>query len=62
MWKDITDVPESIVNRLKHYFLTYKNIPGTGTPTCEITNVYGKEEAFEVIRKSRLDYQNKFLK
>ena len=62
MWKDISDVPESIINRLKHYFLTYKNIPGTGTPTCEITNVYGREEAFVVINKSREDYNNKFLK
>ena len=22
-WKDISDVPESLLNRLKHYFLTY---------------------------------------
>lgn len=59
-WKDINDVPEVLINRLKHYFLTYKNIPGSGIPTVEIANVYGKEEAHEVIRKSRLDYQNKF--
>lgn len=61
-WKEITDVPPTIMNRLKHYFLTYKNLPGATTPTCEIANVYGREEAHEVINRSREDYQNKFLK
>jgi len=27
-WQDVSDCPEAIINRLKHYFLTYKNIPG----------------------------------
>ena len=58
--KDITECKEAIVNRLKHYFLTYKNIPGTGKPTCEITQVYNREEAYEVINRSREDYKNKF--
>lgn len=60
-WKDITDCPEPIINRLKHYFLTYKNIPGTGNPTCEITHVYDRLEAYEVINRSREDYKNKFI-
>src|SRR6218665_1197107 len=59
-WKDVSDIPETILNRLKHYFLTYKNLPGEPT-TCEITGVYGKEEAYEVINRSREDYKNKFL-
>ncbi len=59
-WKDIVDVPEILINRLKHYFLTYKNIPGVEVPTVEITSVYGKQEAYEVINKSRIDYQQKF--
>jgi len=60
-WKDISDCSEAVVNRLKHYFLTYKNIPGIEKATCEITNVYGREEAYEVIRRSMEDYKNKFL-
>ncbi len=54
-WKDIGDVPLSIINRLKHYFLTYKQLPGE-TPKCEITHVYDKQEAYEVIRHSQSDY------
>jgi len=60
-WTDIKDCPEAIINRLKHYFLTYKNIPGTEVPTCEISSIYGKEEAYEVINKSRADYKNSYL-
>lgn len=60
-WKNITDCTEAVINRLKHYFLTYKNIPGSETPTCEITHVYDRFEAYEVINRSREDYRNKFL-
>lgn len=59
-WKDIEDIPKAIVNRLKHYFLTYKNIPGEEERVCEITHVYGRIEAQEVIKLSRLDYDAKF--
>ena len=61
-WRDITDVHEAIIKRLKHYFLTYKKAPDDTTNRVEIAAVYGREEAYEVIRKSQLDYQNKFLK
>ncbi|MCW3071732.1 MAG: inorganic pyrophosphatase [Bacteroidetes bacterium] len=60
-WKDLNDIPEAIINRLKHYFLTYKNLPGEPA-TCEIAGVYGRDEAHTVINKSREDYQNKFVK
>lgn len=60
-WKNITDCTDAVINRIKHYFLTYKNIPGLEKPTCEITHVYGREEAYEVIKRSMEDYKNKFL-
>ena len=59
-WKDITDVPEPIINRLRHYFLTYKNIPGESNAIVEITETYGKETAYEVINRSIDDYNKKF--
>jgi inorganic pyrophosphatase len=61
-WRDIKDCSAAVIDRLKHYFLTYKNIPGQSVPTCEITQIYGREEAYEVIRRSREDYKNSFLK
>jgi inorganic pyrophosphatase len=59
-WKDISDCPESIINRLKHYFLTYKGIPGEASPKVEITHIYGKEEALNVIKRSQQDYLNHY--
>lgn len=61
-WKDISDCTDAVIDRLKHYFLTYKNIPGAEKPTCEITHIYGREEAYEVIKRSQEDYKNKFEK
>jgi inorganic pyrophosphatase len=59
-WTDILDCPSSIINRLKHYFLTYKNIPGEEAAKVEIPHIYGREEALEVIRRSQKDYKNHF--
>jgi inorganic pyrophosphatase len=61
-WKDIADVPASLVTRLKHYFLTYKDMPGHQMQRCEITHTYGREEALKVIELSRKDYIKKFGK
>ncbi len=59
-WKDISDCPEAIISSLKHYFLTYKDIPENQARNCEITHVYGIAEAHEVIRRSQQDYHKKF--
>lgn len=58
-WNDVSDCPVSYIDRLKHYFLTYKHLPSEAS-ICEITQVYGREEAHEVIRRSLADYQSHF--
>lgn len=58
-YQGIEDVPELVINRLKHYFLTYKDLPGNERDV-EITHVFGKEEAYEIIKRSQADYQAKF--
>ncbi len=58
-FRDISELPEVVVDRLKHYFLTYKDLPGSKANT-EITHTYGVEEAHEVIKRSMEDYQHKF--
>lgn len=55
-YEDISDVPPAVINRLKHYFLTYKDMPGEKRG-CEIPQIYGKEEAHTVIRASMEDYR-----
>ena len=59
-WQDIGDCPETIMNRLKHYFLTYKQGPDSGDRKVEIANAYGRAEAHEVIARSQQDYQARF--
>ncbi len=59
-WEDISDVPAQLIERLKHYFLTYKDIPGSERHNTEIAHIYNKEEAYEVIRRARQDYDDKF--
>lgn len=59
-WKTIQDCPPSLIDRLRHYFITYKDMPGQAESKCQITHLYGKDEAHEVIRRSRNDYVNHF--
>lgn len=58
-FNELDELPDGIVERLKHYFLTYKNLPEEKAH-IEITNVYGREEAHEVIRASVEDYKHSF--
>lgn len=60
-YHDLSDCPITFIERLRHYFLTYKNMPGH-PQKVEITHTYGREEAHEVIRRSQQDYHAKFGK
>jgi inorganic pyrophosphatase len=54
-YNDIVDCPPIAIERLKHYFLTYKDLPGEKRRVT-IADVYDREEAQEVIRRSMEDY------
>jgi inorganic pyrophosphatase len=57
--RDIGDVPRVLVERLQHYFLTYKLVPDRPT-TARIERVYGREHAFDVVRAAIDDYAESF--
>ncbi len=59
LWNDVSDCPSSYIDRLRHYFLTYKHLPSENL-VCEITHVYGRAEAREVINRAMADYQYHF--
>lgn len=59
-WTDIGDCPKSLIDRLRHYFLTYKTPPDGSRPRVEIAEVYGREEALTMITRSYLDYLERF--
>ena len=58
--KDIADCPTALVDRLKHYFLSYKQLPGEAPRRVEIVDVYDRKEALDVITRSLSDYQKQF--
>ena len=58
---DISDVPKGLVDRLKHYFLSYKQLPGDSPRRVEIEDVYDRVEALDVIERSIRDYKRKFV-
>ncbi len=62
-YQDIEELPKNVVNRLKHYFLTYKDMPDadpTKKKRVEIIDKFGRSEAHEVINRSLEDYKNHF--
>ena len=56
---DVSELPELVIERLKHYFLTYKDMPGISHES-EITHVYNADEAKKVIEIAIKDYNNRF--
>jgi inorganic pyrophosphatase len=57
-WRDVEDisqVPDILVERLRHYFSTYKMMPG-GTSQMSIERVYDREYAQEVVAAAMEDY------
>lgn len=62
-WRDaheIEDVPDVVVERLRHYFLTYKLIPGHPEANISIDVVFGTDHAYTLIEAARQDYDEGF--
>ena len=57
---DIANVPVGIIDRLRHYFLSYKQLPNESSRRVEIATVYGRDDAHEAIRCSVRDYRAKY--
>jgi inorganic pyrophosphatase len=59
--RSIKDVPAVLVERLQHYFLTYKLVPGQ-RPRARIARVYGLDHARRVVRAAMADYGEAFAR
>lgn len=58
-FSDISELPRQVTDRLLHYFLTYKDLPGEHRQV-EITHTFGKADAHEIIHRSMEDYRMRF--
>ena len=54
---DLSELPEGIVNRLQHYFLTYKQLPSEEAK-CEIAFSYGREQSYDRFKAAIADYHD----
>jgi inorganic pyrophosphatase len=57
--RDIDELPGVLVERLRHFFSTYKLHPGSES-RVSIAREYGREHAEKVIRASMEDYREEF--
>jgi inorganic pyrophosphatase len=58
--EELSDIPKGLVDRLEHYFLSYKQLPGSAPRKVSIAETYAREEAYEVIRRSQHDYRTTY--
>jgi inorganic pyrophosphatase len=58
--RDIGEAPRGLIDRLRHYFLSYKQLPGEAPRRVEIAEVYDRATAAEVILSSIEDYRATF--
>ena len=57
--RDIDDLPAVLIERLRHYFSTYKLVPGHAS-SAVIGATYGASHAHEVVRAALADYEDEF--
>lgn len=57
-WQDLADCPKPALDRLMHYFLTYKDMPGQSHRRVEIAHIYDASEARVVIDCACEDYRS----
>lgn len=58
--QDVSDLPEVLIERIRHYFGTYKLIPGTDNNDVYVERVFDVEHARKVISASMEDYVDMF--
>jgi inorganic pyrophosphatase len=58
-WGDVTDIselPNRLIERLEHYFGTYKMLPGTKS-RVSVEKVYDRRHAHKVVEAAIEDYK-----
>jgi len=58
--KEVAECPTKLIERLRHYFLTYKSYPGCPESHVEILDIFDSKEAKKVIEIGTCDYRKKF--
>jgi inorganic pyrophosphatase len=59
-WSDLDDCPDVLIDRIQHYFLTYKDMPGEGSRRVEVVAAYDAAAARAVIAAAQQDYRDRY--
>lgn len=59
--RDVAELPKVLVERLQHYFLTYKLVPGEAAKAT-VKRIYGHKHALKVVGAAMKDYDSSFGK
>lgn len=57
--QDVNDLPPVLIERLRHYFATYKMRPGEPS-SLVVECIYGRDHAYNVIEAAMRDYQEEY--
>jgi inorganic pyrophosphatase len=57
--RGLSDVPAVLIERLTHYFSTYKMVPGEKQP-IQVNRVYERDHALKVVMAAMADYKASF--
>ena len=57
-YEDITDIPDHVMQEIKHFFTVYKSLEGKDTSVDEIK---GRDAAKEIIKEALIDYDKEIL-
>ncbi|MFQ5349095.1 MAG: inorganic pyrophosphatase [Thermoanaerobaculia bacterium] len=58
--RDIDDLPEILISRLRHYFLTYKLIPEDEPPPVAVAATFDRAHALQVVQAAMDDYDEAY--
>ncbi len=57
--EDLSELPDIYIERLRHYFSTYKMVPGGGSQLV-VEGTYNNEHAWKVVAAAIEDYEKRF--
>lgn len=57
--RDVSELPANMVERMRHYFSTYKLVPGQ-VSRLSVEELYGRDHALRVVEAAMEDYNQRY--
>jgi inorganic pyrophosphatase len=60
-YNDISELPQHLLQEIKHFFMRYKELENATTEPVSIEDFHGREKAYEIIQEAIEDYKRDIL-